>query len=233
MWGVYFKIRDEKINHLFNSEQEKLEKVSGHEFVNKFIEIKEDIHLDINFMTFEREMHLVNDLLFEKNMFLLLYEKKSKFRYLFRKVRDKNEVQKEVSFCIEQRYNGFHVTGHVCEKNCQIDFMSVGIVYEPVKRMDEIIECYFTYEINEAFILRFQHSKNGSIRSATGFVCYYWSCYCTLKKIFEKHLHLCARKPGVVYSFNNKHLSTFEDIFKLMADQVFSVYFDVGTTWKI
>ena len=109
MWGAYFKIRDEKIDHLFNYEQEKLEKVLGQEFVNKFLEIKEDLNLDINGMTFERKMHLVNDLLFEKNMFLRLYEKKSKFRYLFRKGHDKNELQKEVYSYVEQRYNGFHI----------------------------------------------------------------------------------------------------------------------------
>ena len=48
--------------------------------------------------------------------------------------------------------------------------------------------------------------------------------------MFEKHLRLCAKKPGVVYSFNNQHLSTFEDNFKLMGGQPFSVYFDLETT---
>ena len=57
-------MRDEKIDHLFNYEQEKLEKVLGQESVDKFLEMKEDLHLDINGMTFERKMHLVNDLLF-------------------------------------------------------------------------------------------------------------------------------------------------------------------------
>ena len=107
LWGAYYRLKpDENIVY----DDEELKKVLGQEFVNKFIEIKEDIHLNINLMTLERKMHLVNDLLFEKNMFLRLYEKKSKFRYLFRKGHDKNEVQKEVSSCVEQRYNGFHVT---------------------------------------------------------------------------------------------------------------------------
>ena len=50
------------------------------------------------------------------------------------------------------------------------------------------------------------------------------------KKVFEKHLRVCAKKPGVVYCFNNQHLTTFEDNFKLMGDQPFSVYFDLETT---
>ena len=38
------------------------------------------------------------------------------------------------------------------------------------------------------------------------------------------------KKPGVVYSFNNQYLTTFENNFKLMGDQPFSVYFDLETT---
>ena len=46
-----------------------------------------------------------------------------------------------------------------------------------------------------------------------------------------KNIYVCVRKkPGVVYSFNNQHLTTFEDNFKLMGDQPFSVYFDLETT---
>ena len=143
---------------------------------------------------------------------------------MFREGHDKNEVQKEVSSCVEQRYNGFHVTEHMCGKNRQIEFVSVDIVYEPVKRLDQIIECYYTNETNQAFILRYQMSKNDKIHTTSGFVCYYCNVYCSSKKVFDKHLKLCAKKPGVVYSFNNRHLTTFEDNFKLMGDQPFSVY---------
>ena len=143
---------------------------------------------------------------------------------------DENQVRKEVSSCAEQRYNGFHVTMHMCTKNRQVEFESVDIVYEHVKRLHEVIECYFTNEINQAYILRFQDYKNGVLHSSTGFVSYYCNEYCTSKKVFEKHLRVCAKKPRVVYSFNNQHLTTFEDNFKLMGDQPFSVYFDLETT---
>ena len=232
LWGASFKLKPDKnlSDFIYDNDDEELKNVLGVDFINKFMEIKDDIRLDINLDTFERKVHLVNDLLNEKNMFLRLYEKKSKFRYLPRKGHDKNGLQKEVSSCIEQHYNGFYVTMHMCEKNRQVKFESVDIVYEPVKRLHEIIECYFTNEINLAFIVRFQTSKNNKLNSTTGFVCYYCNDYCTSKKVFEKHLRICAKKPGVVYSFNNRHLTTFEDNFKLMGDQPFSVYFDLETT---
>ena len=192
MWGAYFKVKPDKNLNAFVYNDEDLKNVLGVDFVNKFMEIKEDIVLDINLDTFERKMHLVNDLLYEKNMFLHLYEKK-KFRYLFRKGHDENEVQKEVSSCVEQQYKGFHVTMHMCDKNRQVDFESVDIVHKPVKRLHEIIECYFTNEINQAFIVRPQHSKNIKLFSSTGFVCYYCNTYCTTKK-FLKNICVFAQK---------------------------------------
>ena len=45
-------------------------------FCSKGDKIKLDIVLDINLDTFQRKMHLVNDLLYEKNLFLHLCEKK-------------------------------------------------------------------------------------------------------------------------------------------------------------
>ena len=110
---------------------------------------------------------------------------------MFRKGHDENELQKEVSSCVEQRYN---VTMHMCDKKRQVEFESVDVVCEPVKHLSEIIESYFTNEINQAFIARFEQSKNDQLHSSTGFVCYYCNCYCTTKTFFEKHLSVCAKK---------------------------------------
>ena len=230
LWGAYFKVKPDKNLNAFAYSDEELKNVSGVDFVNKFMEIKDDIVLDINLDTFEHKMHLVNDLLYEKNMFLHLYEKKNKFRYLFRKGHDENEVQKEVSSGVEQQYNGFHVTMHMCDKNRHIDFESVDIVYKPVKHLHEVIECYFTNEINQAFIVRLQHSKNIRLFSSTGFVRYYCNTYCTTKRFLKNICVFAQKKTGVVYSFNNRHLTTFEDNFKLIGDQPFSVYFDLEIT---
>ena len=74
LWGVYSKLKLPEKD--LDCKQEKLEKVLGEEFVSKLTEIKEEIHLDIDLMSFERKMNLVNDLIFEKNMFLRLFENK-------------------------------------------------------------------------------------------------------------------------------------------------------------
>ena len=85
-------------------------------------------------------------------------------------------------------------------------------------------------EINLAFSARYQHGKNDEkLQSRTAFVCYFCGAFCCGKTIFERYLAKCARKPWIVYKFNNEHLTTFEDNFKLMGDQPFSAYFDLET----
>ena len=130
----------------------------------------------------------------KKNMFLRLYEKKTEFRYLFKKGHYENELQKEVCSCVEQRFNGFHIIMHMCDKTRQVQFESVDIVYKPVKRLHEIVERYFTNEINQAFIVCFQNSKNDILHSHTGFACYYCANYCITKSFFDKHLLVCEKK---------------------------------------
>ena len=107
VWAIYYKLKIVLKQNNFVYDDEKLKEVLGTDFIQKISEIKNDIVLDINMDAFEQKMHLVNDLLFEKQMFLRLYEKKTKFRYLLKKGHDQNEVQKDVLSCIEQRYNGF------------------------------------------------------------------------------------------------------------------------------
>ena len=81
--SAYFKLKHDQND--FAHDKEKLKEVLGVDFLQKFIEIRDEIVLDNNMETFENKMHLFNDLLYEKNMFLRLYEKKAKFRYLFKK----------------------------------------------------------------------------------------------------------------------------------------------------
>ena len=52
---------------------------------------------------------------------------------MFKKGHDANEVQKEVSSCVSQCFNGFHITSHMLEKTQKVDFESIDIVYKPVK----------------------------------------------------------------------------------------------------
>ena len=46
----------------------------------------------------------------------------------------------------------------------------------------------------------------------------------------KKHLQVCAAKEGIIYSFDNGQIITFQDNFKYLGDVLFTVYFDFETT---
>ena len=79
------------------------------------------------------------------------------------------------------RSNGFEITSDMIAEKEKADFKSVDIIYEPVKSLDEIIECYFTTEINLAFHAKLPHHKNDRLRSLIAFPCYYCGVLCFWK----------------------------------------------------
>ena len=95
--------------------------------------------LDNVLENFEKKCHLLNDILFEKKLFLRVYELRTKIRYLFKKGHEKNELLKEISSCVEQRFNGFHIICHELDKKQKRDIESIDIIYKSVKNIKENI----------------------------------------------------------------------------------------------
>ena len=171
----------------------------GLDFISRLNELKDRIRLSVEMNDFEPKMHLVNDLLFEKKMFLRLFKKKSKFRYLIKKGNEKkNEIKKEVLACIDMHCNGFNVSCHLCNKDQQIEFQPVDIICKPVKRVDEIIECFYSTEIFQAFTIRLQGKSR--ISTHTGHLCYYCNDYCAGNQSFEGQLKSCTRNRALFIS---------------------------------
>lgn len=50
------------------------------------------------------------------------------------------------------------------------------------------------------------------------------------KDAMEKHTKVFAAKEGIVYSFENGKIISFQDNFKYLGDIPFTVYFDFNTT---
>ena len=50
------------------------------------------------------------------------------------------------------------------------------------------------------------------------------------KDAMEKHTKVFAAKEGIVYSFENGKITSFQDNFKYLGDIPFTVYFDFNTT---
>ena len=46
----------------------------------------------------------------------------------------------------------------------------------------------------------------------------------------EKHNKVCAAKEGIIYTFDNRKIISFQDNFKFLGYVPFTVYFDFETT---
>ena len=114
------------------------------------------------------------------------------------------------------------------DKKEKQNFQPLALVYKPIKTIDEIIECYFTDEIKLAYRAYIQKGKK--CESLTAEQCYYCGVFVSGQARLGKHLKVCSKKPGITYKFNNEHLTTFEENFKLLGDLPFTVYFDLETT---
>ena len=102
-----------------------------------------------------------------------VYELKDKFRYLFHESYEKKkEVIRRVSSCIKEKFNGFTFAQINLAKNQKQDLIPINTVYKPVKKQDEVINCFFTDDLKNAYrevynnsqgILRLIHYINAII----------------------------------------------------------------------
>ena len=101
LYGAFFKLDETK--DTFVEDREVLESVLGKDFLSCLERKREGLYLDLNLNTFERQCQEINDLLLEKKLFLRVLELKKKCRYLIKKGPQKNNVQRDLSNCVEER----------------------------------------------------------------------------------------------------------------------------------
>ena len=107
-------------------------------------------------------------------------------------------------------------------------FRPIDIICKPVKKCDEIINCYFIEKLNAAFQGIF---KTGTkIKYCSACQCYYCSNYYDRKDKFDCHFDNCTGRPGHVYNFNTQSLLTFEKNLKCNGDIPLVGYIDFETT---
>ena len=107
-------------------------------------------------------------------------------------------------------------------------FIPIEIIFKPVKKCNEIINCYSSNKINLAF--RSTFSENGILRHGTAFQCHFCSNCSGQKDKYDHHLDSCKSKPGYIYDFNRQSLITFEENLKYKSDIPLTAYIDFETT---
>ena len=87
-----------------------------------------------------------------KNLFLRVYQPRKKFRYLIKKVpKGRNIIQRGLSACVEERFNGFELARKLTENERKQLFKPIDIVYRPVSKINQVINCYSSKSMRNAY----------------------------------------------------------------------------------
>ena len=111
---------------------ENVEETLGNELFIESKKIEKSTMLNHSVFSFFDPCKLINDVLCEYGFFLRFYERRNKFRYqLKRKLKEKNQMKRELSACIIQKFNGYELLRNHLNSTERKNFIPIDIVYEP------------------------------------------------------------------------------------------------------
>ena len=151
-----------------------IEKEIGSDLYFKIAEKKENCILDLNKTHFDEICDEINKIPIEEKFFLRVYEIKDKFRYLFHEDHKKKNVLRNLSSCIREKFNGFTFADICLRKKQKTDLIPVNILYIPIKKQDDVIKCFFTDDLKNAYRTLYLKGFQVQVRSAnTLYECFY------------------------------------------------------------
>lgn len=140
----------------------------------------------------------------------------------------KNIMQRDLSTCVEELFNGFHLVRKLTKNEMRENFKLIDIVYKPLRRVNQIIDCYFSLLMRNAYRLT-SEKKNGENVSTVD-QCFTCKKFSIARKSLERDMNLCGSMTGILNKFENQNIQMFVDNKKFMGDVPFSIYFDFETT---
>ena len=125
------------------------------------------LKFDLDLLNFENQCFLINRILMKNNFFLRVFELTDKFRYLIKQDLQKKNIIRNLSSGIIENFNGFNIVRLELDKELRKEMSPIDILYKPVKKHTDIMECFFSTQINLAYITNF--SEGQKVRDGTAF----------------------------------------------------------------
>lgn len=184
MWKIQilYDLRFKKKNSkdACESDDQLRKDIENDKFYEALSKSKLDLRLDLDIQTFENQCYLVNLLLNENNLFFRVYELKDKFRYLIKQASKKVE-----------KFNRFKIIRAKFDKKLRQSFRPVDILFEPVKKPDQLVNCFLSEKLN--LVLRASCSdgpKSGKVKPSTAWQCYFCLNYYARKERYKTQILL-------------------------------------------
>ena len=210
LYAIQYQLKNKKI--LCQNDDERKRDIDNDKLYDALYAAKEKLWLYLDIQNFENQCFSVNDSLNKYGLFLRVYELKDKFRYLIKQDSEKKTVLRELSSCINEKFNIFNIVRIEFSKKLRQHFRPIDIIFKTVKKCDEIINCYFSVKLNAAF--RRIYNEGPTIKHCSAWQCYFCSNYNDRKVKFDRHFKNCTGRSGYVYNFNTQSLLTFEEHLK-------------------
>ena len=141
-YAVIYGIRYHRLNGK-NITLENAENILGLKFLIELKKIEKVSMLDHSIFRFFDRCREMNNVLSEFGFFLRFYETRNKFRFQLRqKLKNKNQMKRELSACIVQKFNGYELLRNHLNSIERRDFIPIDIVYEPTLDEQMNIECF-------------------------------------------------------------------------------------------
>ena len=67
------------------------------------------------------------------------------------KILKKQNIVRQLSSCINKKYNGFHVILIKYSKKLRKKFKPIDIIYKPVKSPEKKIQCFYSQDISKSY----------------------------------------------------------------------------------
>ena len=147
--SILFAIRYHLSRKVENCDDDELKRDIGAEIFDEIYPFKSMIKLNLDILHFENQCLKINQILNKHNLFLHIFELKEKFRCLIKQDSEKKNIIRYLSSCIIENFNGFNIARIEFERKLRQKMSPIDIIYKPVKKEDEIIECFFTSQINQ------------------------------------------------------------------------------------
>ena len=115
------------------------------------------------------------------------------------------------------------------ENKIRKKILPADIIYEPVSNQNDIINCYFSNQINLSLVGSWLINNKSKKKWSSAWQCYFYSNYFAKNSRFDSHIKHCTGQPGIIYNFHAKILVTFGDYIKYKGDIPLSAYIGYET----
>ena len=112
--------------------------------------LKENLRLDLDLQNFENQCHSFNKLLIKNGLFLRVYEQKEKLRYLVKQNSEIKTLLRELSSCVTEKFHRFNIACVEFSKKLRQPFHPIDIIYKPVNKCDDIVNCLFFFFLGKS-----------------------------------------------------------------------------------